>query len=53
MNIPQEAIQILMSAHYYLMDSPRFWYDKGLLEASKIICVQASDLRVEVRRHAS
>lgn len=44
------AIRMLMGAHYYLMGNPRFWYDDALIEASKIICVTASDMRVELRR---
>lgn len=38
----------LLRIHYYLMDNPRFWYDKGIQEASKICCVIASDLKVEI-----
>lgn len=41
----EEAIAICLSAHYYLMRNKRFWYEKDLLEASKLLCVAASDLR--------
>jgi hypothetical protein len=45
------AIEMLMRAHYHLMDNPRFWYDRGLLEASKVICVTASNMRKEARKN--
>lgn len=45
------AIETLMRAHYHLMDNPRFWYDRGLLEASKVICVTASNMRKEARKN--
>jgi hypothetical protein len=38
-----------MSAHYYLMSNRRFWYEKGLQDASKILCVIASDMREALR----
>ena len=41
----QEAIRICMSAHYYLMSNKRFWYEDHLKEASKLLCVAASNLR--------
>ena len=41
----EQIIKLLLRAHYHLMDNPRFWYDKGLIEASKILCVRASDMR--------
>lgn len=46
-----EVISKVLRIHYYLMESPRFWYDPALIEASKVLCVIASDLRAtgEVR----
>ena len=37
----------LLRSHYYL-NNPRFWYDKGLQEASKIFCTNASDINLEI-----
>jgi hypothetical protein len=35
-----------MRIHYgFFMKNPRYWYDKGLMEADKLICKAASDLR--------
>ena len=45
MSLRQRAIDKPMRIHYLLVDNPRFWYDKGILEASKIVCSKASDLR--------
>jgi hypothetical protein len=43
---PFEAIGICVRAHYYLMKANRnFWSDKGDMEASRLLCVAASDLR--------
>lgn len=44
---PAEAIRICLSAHFYLWSDKRFWYDKALQEASKLLYVAASDLRVQ------
>jgi hypothetical protein len=44
------ARAMLLRIHYRLMDSPRFWYERWMLEASKILCVAASDLRIEVEK---
>jgi hypothetical protein len=42
----KEAIAQMMRIHYgVFMENPRFWYDKDLQEADKLICVSASDLR--------
>jgi len=38
----------LLRAHYHLMDSNRFWYENGLKDASRILCVTASDMNVEI-----
>lgn len=38
----------LLRAHYHLMDNPRFWYEKGLMEASRLFCTRASDLNIEI-----
>ena len=46
----RDAIELLMHAHYYLMRDRRFWYDKSLIDASRILCVLASDLRRERSR---
>lgn len=45
---PSEARAILLRAHYHLMDNPRFWYEKGLIDASRILCVAASDLNIKI-----
>jgi hypothetical protein len=45
----QEAIRICLSAHYYLMSNPRFWYEKNLLAASMYLCKAASDLNHTLR----
>jgi hypothetical protein len=42
---PRRAIRRLRRAHYRLMDRPQFWYDRGDMQASKILCVIASDLQ--------
>jgi hypothetical protein len=39
--------QILLAAHYHLMNNKAFWYERALLEASRILCTQASDLKRE------
>ena len=44
----EEAVRMLLSAHYKLMDDPRYWYDAALKDASRILCVAASDLRKEI-----
>lgn len=43
----EEAIALLMRIHYgpVFMGNKRFWNDRDLQEADKIICVAASDLR--------
>jgi hypothetical protein len=38
--------EILIAAHYHLMANPRFWGDKGDIDASRILCVIASNLRL-------
>jgi hypothetical protein len=43
-----EARALLLRAHYRLMDNPRFWYERPLIDASRILCVAASDLRIEM-----
>ena len=43
-----EARAMLLRIHYRLMDSPRFWYERWMLDASRILCVAASDLRQEM-----
>jgi hypothetical protein len=43
-----EARAMLLRIHYRLMDSPRFWYERWMLEASMILCLAASDLRIEI-----
>ncbi len=43
-----EARSLLLRAHYHLMDNPRFWHAKGILDASRILCVQASDFNLEI-----
>jgi hypothetical protein len=40
-----EAISQLLRIHGYFMLNPRFWYEKNLMEADKLICVAMSDLR--------
>lgn len=42
---PEEAISLSMRAHYRIMDNPRFWYDQALMDASKMMCAAASNLR--------
>ena len=44
----EERIDMLMGIHYgFYMSNPRFWYDKELQEEDKILCVEASNLRLE------
>ena len=43
-----EIRDLLLRAHYHLMDHPRFWYDRGLIEASALLCIRASDFNLEV-----
>lgn len=45
---PKEAIRTCRNAHYHLMRDKRFWYDKSLQEASKLLCVAASDLQAGI-----
>lgn len=47
-----QARLMLLHSHYRLMDNPRFWYDKALIDASRILCVAASDLHLEIRSAA-
>lgn len=48
----QEALELLLRAHYRLMDLSRFWYEKDLIDASALLCIRASDLRLELKRIA-
>ena len=41
----EKAISLCMRVHYRIMDNPRFWYDPALIDASKMFCVAASNLR--------
>ncbi len=50
---PDELISKYERIHSYFMDDPRFWYEKGRMEADKIICVLASDLRKSLREQVS
>ncbi len=34
------------------MDNPRFWYDKAMMDASRIMCVLASDFNLLVIKEA-
>jgi hypothetical protein len=43
-----EAVQILRNAHYYIMRTKAFWYDKNAMTTSKILAGLASDLRKEL-----
>jgi hypothetical protein len=43
-----EARALLLRAHYRLMENPRFWYEQTLLDASRILCVRASDINLEL-----
>jgi hypothetical protein len=43
-----EARAMLLRLHYRLMENPRFWYQRELIDASRIFCVAASDLRIEI-----
>jgi hypothetical protein len=38
----------VLRAHYHLMDNSRFWYENDLKTASKILCVIASDITLEL-----
>lgn len=42
-------VEVLSHAHQYLMAAPNFWNSLDLLEASKILCVTASDIRTARR----
>jgi hypothetical protein len=42
-----QAIKFLRHAHYHLMDHAGFWSSRSLQEASKLLCVAASDLQHE------
>ena len=41
---------MLLRLHYRLMENPRFWYRRELIDASRILCVAASDLRIEIEK---
>jgi hypothetical protein len=43
-----EIRKLLLRSHYHLMDNPRFWYEKGILAASQILCVLASNINTEL-----
>lgn len=46
-----DVVKFLMDAHYHLMKDKKYWNDPGEIDASRILCVTASDLRVKkVRR---
>jgi hypothetical protein len=45
-----EIRQFLLNAHYHLMDNSRFFYDKGIIDASRIFCSLASDINIELRK---
>jgi len=46
----EETAQQCLRVHYSLMQqNSHFWNDKGLREASKVLCVQASDIRQWMR----
>jgi hypothetical protein len=49
----REAIDLCTRAHYRIMANPRFWYDKALIDASRMLCVAASDLRCMLGKHSS
>lgn len=38
--------------HYRLMDRKRFWYSKVLMDRSKRLCVEASNIRAAERLKA-
>lgn len=43
------ALGQLMRIHYnFFMANPRFWYDRDLQDADKLIVVAASNLRKEI-----
>lgn len=44
-----EAVQTCRDAHYYIMRTTNFWYDVAAQEASKLLCVAASDLRLQLK----
>jgi len=44
-----DAIKTLLNAHYHLMSNPRYWHDKGLMDASRILCVTASNIRRDTK----
>lgn len=46
----EQKIEKLMAAHYRIMARPRFWYEPQWKDASKRLCVMASNLRVELRK---
>jgi hypothetical protein len=35
------------------MENPRFWYERALMDASRILCVRASDLNLELLNGAA
>jgi hypothetical protein len=49
-NTIDETVNLLRRAHYCLMKSPRYWSDAGDMEASKILCVIASDMAAGFER---
>jgi hypothetical protein len=41
-----EAVARLMRIHYGIfMANQRFWYDKALIDADRLVCVTASNIR--------
>jgi hypothetical protein len=42
------AVDFLTNAHYHLMESKQYWYDKADMAASPILCGLASELRKEL-----
>ncbi len=43
-----EIHAFLLRAHYHLMDNPRFWYENGLKDASRILCSIASEMNLQL-----
>lgn len=42
----RSGLEIASSIHYdFFMRNPRFWYDRDLRDADKLVCLAMSDLR--------
>lgn len=52
-NDVDETIKHYLAIHKLMISSPRFWYDRELRNADRIICVAASDLKKKKQQERS